>query len=249
MAVVCVEIPAQDASGLEAVESVATEWARIRSETVREESDWRWQKDFLESTLAALMDRARILEDKRDYLEAASARLRRNFVDQDDRNEEAEAFFERARERRESLGRELTRLRPMLPPRLSAALEYTYLSLEDTSLGLSERIQAAATIFNRCSQFNNAITYSEEMATMAPEEKPQFVSVLYWGLSHGYALDSATGLSYLGRPGEAGWGWEPRPEIAAAVAQLMAVYHDEMAPSFVEVPAWMADPGREESEP
>lgn len=237
----CADARTQEKSGLEAVEAVATEWARIRAETVREESDWRWQKSFLEATLGALVDRARILEEKRDFLEASSARLRRSFSDQGLKNEEAEALFERALERSGAVARELVRLRPLLPPRLSAALEYSFLSLEDPALGLSERIQTAATIFNRCTQFNSAITYSEEMATMVPGESARFVSVLYWGLSHGYALDSATGESYLGRPGEEGWAWEARPEIAPAVARLMSMHHDEMVPGFVEVPAQLVD--------
>ncbi|MEZ5276922.1 MAG: DUF3450 family protein [Opitutaceae bacterium] len=227
---------------LESIEKVARDWAQTRKETVRELDDWRWQKTFLESTREALNRRTRTLEDRREYLLATSSRLRESYVEMGRRNEEAMQVLEEAGGTIDGVIAELKRLRAFLPPRLSSALEYAYQSLEDSSRTLGERMQSVASIFNRCSQFNNAITYAEEVLAMAPGEEPRYVSVLYWGLSHGYAIDSADGVSYLGSPIESGWTWERRPDIAGAVSRLMSIYHDKAKPDFVPVPVQVSDP-------
>jgi len=226
---------------IEAVQKAATEWARVRAETVRAQTEWRWQKEFLESTLQALTERVHILEDRKDYLEATSARKRGSAAELGLRNKEALELLQKAKERVDSLSGGLIALRPWLPPRLSDALEFSFRSLGDPSLSVSERMQTVATVFNRCSRFNNTITYSEEMVVTEADRPPEFLSVLYWGLSHAYALDSSDGGAFLGSPGENGWTWEKKADLAPDVARLMAMYHDEQAPEFIEVPARLVD--------
>ena len=226
----------------ESIEKVATEWAQTRKEAVRELEDWRWQKNFLESTRESLSRRQKTLEDRREYLLATSSRVRESFEELGRRNQDAMQVLEEAGGTIDAVCLELIRLRPWLPPRLSAALEYAYQSLQDPSRSLGERMQTVTSISNRCSQFNNAITYSEEVLTLMPGEEPRYVSVLYWGLSHGYAVDSADGMSYLGSPVESGWTWKRRPDMADAVSRLLSIYHDEASPEFVAVPVQVTDP-------
>lgn len=234
--------PAAAADSIESVEEAASEWARIRSEAVREEANWRWEQSFLEASLAALTERARRLEEKRDFLDASTAKLRDSHVERGVEIEEALAVVTRGKAHGEDLSRQLIDLRPWLPPRLSQALEYAYRSLEDPSLSVGERLQTVSSVFNRCTRFNHAITYAEEMLDPDPEGAPRYVSVLYWGLSHGYALDSADGSAFFGAPGPEGWAWESRPEIAAQVSNLMAIFHDRTTPEFVVVPAQLRNP-------
>ena len=227
---------------IEAVQKAAADWARVRSETVRAETEWRWQKVFLESTLEALAERSRILEDRRDYLEATADRERGSASELGLKNEEALELLQGAGERVRTLSARLVDLRPWLPPRLSEALEFSYRSLEDPSLSISERMQTATTVFNRCFQFNSAITYSEEMLVVETGQPARFLSVIYWGLSHAYALDNAGGIAFYGFPGEREWIWEEKAGLGPTVARLMALHHDEATPEFVEVPARLASP-------
>jgi hypothetical protein len=60
-------------------------------------------------------------------------------------------------------------------------------------------------------------------------------------LSHAYALDRNGNKAYFGHPGKDGWFWEPQPEIAGAVAQLLAINEEKSDPAFVEVPAQVND--------
>jgi hypothetical protein len=60
--------------------------------------------------------------------------------------------------------------------------------------------------------------------------------VIYWGLSHGYALDVVGGKAWYGSPGPQGWQWAACPGAAKQVAQLIAIYNDKAGPDFVAVP-------------
>ena len=131
----------------------------------------------------------------------------------------------------------LIRLRPSLPPRLSESLELPYRSLTGSELALGDRMQLTMTVLNRCLQFNRIVSQGEEVLAIAGEAGPKSLEVIYWGLSHGYALDRAAGKAWLGSPGPQGWHWETRPEAARAVAELIAVYSGKADPGFAAVPA------------
>jgi hypothetical protein len=114
-------------------------------------------------------------------------------------------------------------------------MSYRSLGGKDASPG--ERMQLVMTVLNRCAQFNLAITHGEEVLTLEGEPGPKAVDVIYWGLSHGYALDRAGGKAWLGTPGPERWQWEPLPGAAPTVADLMAIRLDQADPRLVSVPA------------
>ncbi len=113
----------------------------------------------------------------------------------------------------------------------------SYRSLEGKDASPSERMQLVMTVLNRCAQFNLAITHGEETLTLEGEPGPKAVDVIYWGLSHGYALDRAGNKAWLGTPGPERWQWEPLSGAAPAVAELIAIRLDEADPRLVSVPA------------
>ena len=132
---------------------------------------------------------------------------------------------------------QLIQLRPFLPPRLADALEMSFRSLADPEVSVGERMQFAMTVLNRCAQFNRDINHGTEVLRIDGEPSAKSLEVIYWGLSHGYALDPAAGKAWLGAPGVDGWKWESRPDAVASVAGLIAIHTDKADPSFVSVPA------------
>lgn len=222
---------------VDALREVATEWAKVRSEGVRIQSNWEWERTLLNSTLTALQDRARTLEDQRTALEAKTSGDRDTITKLTARNATADAALAAANDRLKQAAAELVRLRPWLPPRLSQALELPFRSLASDTLTPGERMQYITTVLNRSAQFNKAITYGEELLSPAGEADRRLLEVVYWGLGQAYALDRARHLAYLGLPGPDGWVWEPQPDAADAVDRLTAIYRDKADPAFVEVPA------------
>jgi hypothetical protein len=128
-------------------------------------------------------------------------------------------------------------MRASFPPRLSEALELPYRSLASPSLGDSERMQLVMTVLGRCEAFDRTITSGDEVLTIDSGEGMRSLEVIYWGLSHGYALDKSAGKVWYGSPGPVGWRWEAAPAALGAVERLIAIYNDKTDPDLVVVPA------------
>jgi hypothetical protein len=223
------------ADPVEQVGKAAGDWLKTRSETVRLQSDWASQRQLLESTVKALEERAGTLEDKRDHLLAKTASVQTELASVGTKNRATNTGLETTESRLKELTERLQKLRPTLPPRLSAALDLPFQSLAEKSVTLGERMQLAMTVLNRCIQFNRMITCGEEEVAPAGEPAPKSLQVIYWGLSHGYALDRAAGRAWAGSPGPQGWRWEPLAS-AALVIRLIDIYNDKADPEFVMTP-------------
>ncbi len=227
---------------VDALEKAAADWVKVRAETGRLETDWSAQQRLLQSMAGALKDRADAAEATRDLLLAKTAKDRGDLADIGATIKASAAGLQDVEAHLKALDARLPELRPSLPPRLNDALELPYRSLASTDLTVGERMQLTMAVLSRCIEFNRAITCDSEVLTLAEGQNPQLLEVIYWGLSHGYALDRAGGKAWYGSPGPKGWQWEPIPEGAGKVAQLIAVYRGESEPRFVEVPARLLEP-------
>ena len=222
---------------VDTLQKASAEWVKTRTETVRLASEWSAQRELMESTVSALNQRAKNAEEKRDNLKAKTANDREELATIEAKNQISGEGLEKAEAHLKEMKDKLIRLRPSLPPRLSEALELPYRSLAGPELALGDRMQLTMTVLNRCLQFNRTVSQGEEVLTIDGEAGPKSLEVIYWGLSHGYALDRAAGKAWLGSPGPQGWRWESHPEAAKAVAGLIAVYNGKADPEFEAVPA------------
>lgn len=227
---------------LEPAQKAVTEWAKVRSETIRLQSQWEWEREALRSTELALEDRVRALEQKQIALASATAADRKGVADLAQQVASAEASLKAADTRLKAVADEVARLRPWFPPRLSRGLEMAFRSVARPDAPPSERAQHVMTILNRCAQFNKAISQGEEVVALPGGKDEKLLDVVYWGLGVGYALDRGAGKAYLGFPGQAGWEWQERPGLAPAVERLLAVARDQADPQFIEVTARVSDP-------
>lgn len=242
-ALFCTGMPALAAAGasLDDVQKAASEWAQVRSETIRVESDWVWEKTLMQGTHDALQERVRQLEEQRAALEAKTVGARREAAELEEQRRAMAAAVDEATRQLQVLDQRLLRMRPMLPPRLSASLELPFRSLAQKELGMAERMQHTMAILARCAHFNSTINRGEE-AIAVGEEGEKLLEVLYFGVGRGYALDRVAGVAYAGGPGEAGWSWVPAPELAKAVDRLLAIGADRIEPEFVSVPLAVGNP-------
>ena len=218
------------------VEKAAADWVKTRAETVRLQTEWSGQRELLESLVSGLQERAQTLETKRDYLQAKTAKAREEIGRLEAANKAAVESMTITEAALHVLDDRLLRLRPTLPPRLSEALELSYRSLAAKELTLSERMQLTTVVLNRCITFNRAITCEEEVLKLGGANG-QLAEVIYWGLSHAYALDRTNGNTWYGAPGADGWAWEPMPNGGAQVSRLIAIQRGKAEPTFVLAPA------------
>ena len=135
LALLCA-VPLDAASDpIDTVEKAARDWVKMRAETVRLETEWTTQHELLDSMVKALNERAQDLEEKRDNLKARTAKDRNELAALEGKNQTADQELRTTDGRLRTLGESLGQLRPMLPPRLSAALEMPYRSLANPDLG------------------------------------------------------------------------------------------------------------------
>jgi Protein of unknown function (DUF3450) len=222
---------------LEKVEAQADAWVKTRLETARLEASWVSEQALLESTLAAMKERASVLEEKLEQTGLRTKQERTEIETLQGKIKATREDLEKLDQRSRALAGKLVAIRHRLPPRLSGGLEMAYRSLGSAELGSGERMQFATLILNRCTQFNRTITAGDEVVELQPGKPARSVQVIYWGLSHAYAFDSAKSEAWLGSPSESGWSWSPLPDAAAAVSNLVAIYADKADPEFVLAPA------------
>lgn len=238
----CATIPtllaAETEEPAQSVDKAAREWIAVRTETVRVETEWSREHALLESTVNALKERAARLEEKRDNLKARTADTRGELEQLEARKHDESEAIQQADVRLQKLVARLVAMRASLPPRLSAALEMPYRSLSSSEAGASERMQYALAVLNRCAQFNRSVSCENEIVTIGGAAKS--LEVIYWGLSHGYALDRSAGKAWLGSAVAGRWQWEPLDNAAAEVARLIDISRDQANPDFVMVPARVA---------
>lgn len=216
---------------------LSLEWVKTRAETARIETDWASQHERLNSTVKAFEEQARELEAKRDLLKSKTAKDRSELEQQEVENQRLAAQLKGLERHLKSLGEQLAKLRPRLPPRLSQALELPLLSLADPDLPVAERMAHTMTVFNRCVQFNRTITLGEEIVAAPGEATPKLLQTVYWGLSHGYAYDKAARKAWFGAPGTDGWQWTVCAESEAAIRELIGTFDEKAEPKYVPVPA------------
>lgn len=228
---------ARAADPIQEVGKTAADWVKTRGETVRLENSWKQDRTLLTGTISGLKERTARLEEQRDHLLASTAEERAELATLTAKLARSRESLATTEARLKDLTSQVLRLRPRLPPRLASALELSYRSLTSGEGSPSERMQLVMTVLNRCAQFNQSITHGEETLELAGEPGPKSVEVIYWGLSHGYALDRAAGRAWLGTPGAERWDWAPLDGAAPAVAELMAIRRDEADPQLVNVPA------------
>jgi hypothetical protein len=231
----------------ESIRSVVSEWAKVRAETIRLKSQWEWERELLGSTLTALEERVRALEDKKQSLSTKNLGEQGNLNELVDRNTHAQAALSAADKQLKRLTEQLIVLRASLPPRLSVGLEMAYRSLANESASSSERMQYVMMILSRCAQFNQTITSGDEALRLPGEPNEKVLETIYFGLASGYAVDRAHGKAYIGAPAEKGWAWEASAESAKAIGDAISIYHDKGQPDFVELPAQIAHPASKPS--
>lgn len=220
---------------LEDVQKSSEAWIQTRLDTARAESDWKTERELLTTTLAAYEDRATTEEEKRDFAQAKTAKEREELGALREKAKAAKADLEAGDVALKSLVANLESFRAKLPPHLASGLEFAFRSLRDPHLTTAERMQFTITILTRCAQWDRTLTHAEEIVTVAG--KPKALDAIYWGLSHGYALDRKTGQVWLGRPDADQWTWEEVPGMADRVARLIAVFEGKVDPEFVLAPA------------
>lgn len=212
-------------------------WISLRVEAVKLESEWRTQREVLDSLITAMQERAKLMEEKQDLSLAKTKQDRQDLESLRSKNQAAAEDLKTWEKRLDGLSQRLLAIRPKLPPHLSDALEMSYRTLSAPQLAIGERMQVAMNVLNRCAQFDRMVSISEDVLTLDGEPPNKYFEVIYWGLSHAYAIDRTSHKAWLGAPGRDRWQWVPAADFYDAVVKLITVANNKAEPEFIAVPA------------
>jgi septal ring factor EnvC (AmiA/AmiB activator) len=106
---------------------------------------------------------------------------------------------------------------------------------EETKLSQSERFQNIAGILNEVNKFNREITVTSEVRKLTDGTSVEVI-VLYIGIGKAYYVNGKGNVAGMGTASADGWIWTPVNESAAQIAKAIAIYKNEIAATFVQLP-------------
>lgn len=214
-------------------------WVETRQLVSKTRTDWQSDKELLEQQVALFERELKGVEEAMGKVDTSTAQVRKE-------REQSEAAIKLAND---ALGKakgfasdfeaQIQKLVPRLPAPLQETLKPILNRLPadaaNTKMAATERAQVIVGILNEVDKFNNAVTlFSEKQKNPKGEEIA--VQTVHVGLGAGYFVNDAGDFAGVGTPGARGWEWSPKPEIAAAVKDVIKIYRNEGGARFVALP-------------
>jgi Skp family chaperone for outer membrane proteins len=229
------------ASGSE-LQAILESWVETRREIAEEENRWREEQAQLHRT-------RELLENELQRLEADTERLAHETADQGRERERLaaetqaqEAILDAIAERTETLEASLAAYHARFPDPLrerTGPLRNRLLQ-EAERPPPAQRAQTVVALLGEADRFQTSLHPAREVLVL-PEGETREVRTLYLGLGQAFYLSSDGHRAGTGRPGENGWEWASRPDLAGEIRRLFSVYDNEIAPDFVRLPVTLGN--------
>jgi hypothetical protein len=215
-------------------------WVETRQMTSKARADWQADKDTLEQTVALFGRELKTVEEQMGKVSTNNVQVEKERAEAEALKKSATESLGRAREFATEAEMKITKLVPQLPAPLQEIirplLNKIPAAASATKTSAAERMQVIVGILGELDKFNNAVSlFSEKRKNSAGEEVA--VESVYVGLGAAYFVNEANTFAGVGAPGAQGWEWTAKPELAAAVRDVIRVYRNEHPARFVALPA------------
>lgn len=229
-------LPRLLADDYERLDAATKRWLVLEEKIASERNAWKAQKEILalsvqvlEADIDELTAGVERLQEEADFRETERSK---NIETYDDR-EAARSFYSG---KLDALTERFDRVRATVPFFLEDELDKVREKLEAAdSAALGERAQILIAAFTLIEEFNRTVTIDYAPRKLK-DGREVMVSILYWGLAHGYAVDPQGTIAWELKPGESGWVWAERPESVAEILELVRVYEQKRPPSIQLLP-------------
>ncbi len=229
-------LPNLIADDYERLEAATKRWLDLEEKIATERNAWKSQQKILAQTVLTLQADLEGLSSGLENLEnEASARAtslaenEESLGDQD----QARSFYEaKLLELTERLDRFRAGAPEFLTDELATAREK--LDVADPA-ALGERAQILIAAFTRIEEFNRTVTI-DYVPRELEDGREVMVSVLYWGLARGYAVDPQGTVAWELIPSADGWRWVERPDFVSETLEIVQIYEQTRPPSLQNLP-------------
>lgn len=224
--------------GLDEAKSTIEKWVETRQLISRTRADWQSDKDLLEQQIALFERELKGVEEAMGKVDMGSAQVGKEKAEAEASIAASVKALDAAKGFAGNLEAQIKEIHPKLPEPLQESLKpLLNRSPADANskMAATERAQIVVGILNEVDKFQNSVSiFSEKRKNAGGEEIA--VQVVYVGLGAAYFVNDAADFAGVGAPGAKGWEWTPKPEIAAAVADVVKIYRNEGGARFVALP-------------
>lgn len=235
--IVSAETPADP---LDQTRSTIEKWVETRQLISKTRNEWQADKEILEQNIALFERELKAVDQSIEKTSGVSAQAEKERAEQEETLKASTAALDEgkafAAEFEKKLGAAVPRLPAPLQDILKPLLNKLPAPGAETKMASTERIQTLVGILNEIDKFNNAISiFAEKRKNGAQQEVS--VQTVYVGLGSAYFVNDAGDFAGLGTPGQQGWEWTIKPEIAPAVQNVVRIYRSEQPARFIALPA------------
>lgn len=215
-------------------------WAKTRQAISKEKNDWVTDKEFLNQSITLLEGEIDTLDSTIKQIEETNTAAGEERFSLLDKRGVYQASSEISEERITQLEKDTLGLIKKFPDVLVEKLERLIVRIpddpSDSKLSLGQRLQNIVGILSQAEKFDKSATFAGETRELPNGTKIQ-ARTLYWGLSVAFYVDMLGQRAGIGIPGEEGWVWTERNDIAADVKQFIDIYEGNTdIIEFVQLP-------------
>jgi septal ring factor EnvC (AmiA/AmiB activator) len=214
-------------------------WVEVRQLSSKTRADWQTEKETIEQTIQLLERELKSVEEQTSRIGTNSSQMEKERADAETLKHSSTEALDRARDFAADVEKQMQQRVPRLPAPLQEILKPVLARMPtdpNTRMTAAERLQVAVGFLNELDKFNNSVSlFSEKRKNQKNEEV--VVETLYVGLGAAYFVNAGGDFAGVGSPGAAGWQWTPRPELAAALKDVIRIYRNERPARFISLPA------------
>ena len=224
---------------LQGARAAIGKWVGTQQIIFKERRDWQQAREILRARIDLVKKEIATVEEKlaevRRAGEEAAGRRAEAFAETDAVKKTADGLMDAVAQYESHV----RRLHSLLPPHLQEKLAPLYQRIPEPGAApgkasAAERFQNVLGILNEINRVNGEITLASEIRTLG-DGRPSEVRTVYLGLGQAYYL-SARGEAGIGRPTEEGWVWEPAPDLAPRVSEVVEILQNKRSPQFIALP-------------
>ena len=213
---------------------LVAQWLQTERLLSQEAEDWKAEQEHTNQLLELYRKELTLLDQ-----ELAAAGKNAGLIDK-----EAETLKEKIAASETARRKAITFLNVLKPRLLVLAQKFPAPlkdSIEEQTLGLknevtnknaAEALRSVVKILQEASRFNRTFTFNEELIELGGETYT--AKVMYFGLSRAYFL--AGQKAGLATPGQDGWTFVERNELAPELTKAFAIHAKEIPSGFFTVP-------------
>lgn len=217
------------------------QWMKTERLLAEEKNAWKVNKQRMQDLLDLYQKELKLLNEEIEKAGASAGLV-------DERKEKLESGLKDFRDAQRLLAETLARLLPRvrglarkLPAPLQDELEadIDFLRSPDALAKPRDVLKSMLAVLTGAGRFNRSITVTEETRTLS-DGKKMTVDVLYLGLARAYFATASGQTSGIGTPGDDGWQWQDRPDLAANVRRAIAIYRKDKQPQLIRLPVGLS---------